>query len=100
MAKHHQSKKRESKQDPKTAQNTSKLSVPVDMVGCIIGKGGSLINEIREKSGAKIHIAQKEHNRDERDVLITGDLKDIQTALDLLQFHIEQEKLAKQSAAE
>jgi heterogeneous nuclear rnp K-like protein len=64
---------------------TSKIAVPLDMVGCIIGPRGACINEIRESSGAKIHIASQESGRDERDVLITGSANAIATALQLLE---------------
>ncbi len=40
------------------------ISIPADMVGCIIGKAGSKITEIRRNSGSKIAIAKdvNEHN--------------------------------------
>ena len=62
------------------------------MVGCIIGPGGSLINEIRESSGAKIHIATQERGRDVRDVLISGSFDAIASALKQLHKHLEEEK--------
>ncbi|OMH84983.1 RNA-binding protein rnc1 [Zancudomyces culisetae] len=37
---------------------TQEISIPGDMVGCIIGKGGSRITEIRRISGARIAIAK------------------------------------------
>ncbi len=37
---------------------TQNISIPADMVGCIIGRGGSKISEIRKSSGARISIAK------------------------------------------
>ena len=37
---------------------TQNISIPADMVGCIIGRGGTKISEIRKTSGARISIAK------------------------------------------
>lgn len=37
---------------------TQNISIPADMVGCIIGRGGAKISEIRKTSGARISIAK------------------------------------------
>lgn len=37
---------------------TQNISIPSDMVGCIIGRGGVKISEIRKSSGARISIAK------------------------------------------
>lgn len=37
---------------------TQNISIPADMVGCIIGRGGSKISDIRKTSGARISIAK------------------------------------------
>ena len=37
---------------------TQNISIPADMVGCIIGRAGSKISEIRKTSGARISIAK------------------------------------------
>ncbi|TKA66723.1 hypothetical protein B0A49_04773, partial [Cryomyces minteri] len=41
---------------------TQNISIPADMVGCIIGRGGSKISEIRKSSGARISIAKAPHD--------------------------------------
>lgn len=41
---------------------TQNISIPADMVGCIIGRGGSKISEIRKTSGARISIAKVSKN--------------------------------------
>lgn len=40
---------------------TQNISIPADMVGCIIGRAGSKISEIRKTSGARISIAKVRH---------------------------------------
>ena len=42
---------------------TQNISIPADMVGCIIGRAGSKISEIRKTSGARISIAKVMVNR-------------------------------------
>lgn len=37
---------------------TQNISIPADMVGCIIGRAGTKISEIRKTSGARISIAK------------------------------------------
>jgi heterogeneous nuclear rnp K-like protein len=52
---------------------TQHISIPADMVGCIIGRGGSNINEIRKLSGSRITIASEAHDdSQERMFTITG----------------------------
>ncbi|KAA3673420.1 uncharacterized protein DEA37_0011514, partial [Paragonimus westermani] len=52
---------------------TLRLLVPALLCGCIIGKGGSKINRIRELSGATIQVAvsQLPHSAD-RTIIISG----------------------------
>ncbi|MCO5608854.1 hypothetical protein L7F22_063072 [Adiantum nelumboides] len=40
---------------------TVKLLVPADQAGCLLGKGGSIVIEMRKLTRAKIHIYGKEH---------------------------------------
>ena len=42
---------------------TQNISIPADMVGCIIGRAGSKISEIRKTSGARISIAKVWHSQ-------------------------------------
>lgn len=41
---------------------TYEMSIPNDMIGCIIGKGGSKIAEIRQLSGAMIRISKSDES--------------------------------------
>lgn len=72
---------------------TQNISIPSDMVGCIIGRGGLKINEIRQQSGAKISIAKDAHDESgERMFTITGSSEALEKALFLLYGQLEGEK--------
>nr|XP_048713622.1 poly(rC)-binding protein 4 isoform X3 [Caretta caretta] len=54
-------------------QNSSQeFLVPNDLIGCIIGRQGSKISEIRQMSGAHIKIGNQSEGSSERHVTITG----------------------------
>ena len=42
-------------------QVTAKLLVPSDQIGCVIGKGGSIVQNIRGETGAQIRILKDDH---------------------------------------
>ncbi|KAG0207227.1 hypothetical protein BGX28_001497 [Mortierella sp. GBA30] len=69
------------------------IYIPNDMVGSVIGKGGSKINEIRQMSGSHIKIAEPSNNGgNERLVTITGTQEANQMAIYMLYQRLEQEK--------
>jgi heterogeneous nuclear rnp K-like protein 2 len=47
---------------PAANLRTQNISIPSDMVGCIIGRSGTKITEIRRLSGSKISIAKAPHD--------------------------------------
>ncbi|XP_033916013.1 poly(rC)-binding protein 3-like isoform X4 [Melopsittacus undulatus] len=53
---------------------------PAHLIGCIIGRQGSKINEIRQMSGAQIKIANATEGSAERQVTITGSPANISLA--------------------
>ncbi|KAI6136713.1 hypothetical protein F5141DRAFT_1193240 [Pisolithus sp. B1] len=62
-----------STQQQPTNLRTQNISIPSDMVGCIIGRNGSKITEIRRLSGSKISIAKMPHDdTNERMFTIVG----------------------------
>ncbi|KAG0201698.1 RNA binding protein, heterogenous nuclear RNP-K like protein, partial [Mortierella sp. GBA43] len=72
---------------------TQEISIPADMVGCIIGKGGSKISEIRRLSGSRISIAKTPHDETgERMFTIVGTSESNEKALYLLYGQLEVEK--------
>ncbi|KAF8629992.1 hypothetical protein AX15_003163 [Amanita polypyramis BW_CC] len=91
-------------QPPQQLQ-TQQIYIPNDLVGCIIGKGGSKINEIRHMSASQIKIMEPgavgvgvngapapAGGEGERLVVITGQPANIQMAVQLLYHRLEQEK--------
>ncbi|KZZ93081.1 KH domain RNA-binding protein [Ascosphaera apis ARSEF 7405] len=79
---------------------TQNISIPSDMVGCIIGRGGSKISEIRKRSGARISIAKAAHdNSNERMFTIMGSHAANEKALFLLYENLENEKVRRSQAA-
>ncbi|GAU14140.1 hypothetical protein TSUD_169650 [Trifolium subterraneum] len=65
---------------------TAKLLVPSDQIGCVIGKGGQIVQNIRSETGAQIRILKDERlplcalNSDEL-VQITGEIAVVKKAL-------------------
>ena len=79
---------------------TQNISIPSDMVGCIIGRAGSKISEIRKASGARISIAKAPHDdTGERMFTIMGSAKANETALYLLYENLEAEKMRRSQGA-
>ncbi|KAG7133836.1 RNA-binding protein rnc1 like [Verticillium longisporum] len=78
---------------------TQNISIPADMVGCIIGRAGSKISEIRKTSGARISIAKAPHDETgERMFTIMGTSKANESALFLLYENLEAEKMRRSQA--
>jgi len=90
---------------PPQQLQTQQIYIPNDLVGCIIGKGGAKINEIRHMSASQIKIMEPgavgvgmngapapAGGEGERLVVITGQPANIQMAVQLLYHRLEQEK--------
>ncbi|NWT62886.1 PCBP2 protein, partial [Erythrocercus mccallii] len=56
------------------------FAVPPQLIGCIIGRQGAKINEIRQMSGAQIKIANPVEGSTDRQVTITGSAASISLA--------------------
>ncbi|KPP75130.1 poly(rC)-binding protein 2-like [Scleropages formosus] len=64
-----------------SAQSSShEMTIPNDLIGCIIGRQGAKINEIRQMSGAQIKIANPVEGSTDRQVTITGSAASISLA--------------------
>ncbi|KAK1312990.1 KH domain-containing protein [Acorus calamus] len=68
------------------ASYKTRLLVPTTRIGCLIGKGGSIISEMRRYTRANIRILSKEHlpkvaSNDDEMVQISGDLEVTRNAL-------------------
>jgi len=76
---------------------THEMAIPNDMIGCIIGKGGSKIAEIRQLSGAMIRISKSdESDRDndsaERQISISGNPDSVALAKSLINMSLDLHK--------
>lgn len=72
---------------------TKRLSIAADMVGCVIGKQGSKIAEIRRLSNAKVSIAKEtDHDSNTRLFTIYGSHEANDTAIYLIYAQLEAEK--------
>ncbi|NXQ44304.1 PCBP2 protein, partial [Catharus fuscescens] len=65
---------------PGQAELSRVCSVPPQLIGCIIGRQGAKINEIRQMSGAQIKIANPVEGSTDRQVTITGSAASISLA--------------------
>jgi len=76
-------------------QQTHEMTIPNELIGCIIGKGGSKVSEIRQLSGAMIRISNSE-DRDapanlDRIITITGNAESVALAQYLISMRISME---------
>nr|XP_042710435.1 poly(rC)-binding protein 3 isoform X14 [Chrysemys picta bellii] len=81
--------------DASPPASTHELTIPNDLIGCIIGRQGTKINEIRQMSGAQIKIANATEGSSERQITITGTPANISLAQYLINarlFHKEKWK--------
>ncbi|XP_070967950.1 poly(rC)-binding protein 2-like [Oncorhynchus clarkii lewisi] len=75
-----------------SAQTSShEMTIPNDLIGCIIGRQGSKINEIRQMSGAQIKIANPVDGSADRQVTITGSAASISLAEYLINARLSSE---------
>jgi poly(rC)-binding protein 2/3/4 len=77
------------------SQQTHEMTVPNELIGCIIGKGGSKVAEIRQLSGAMIRISNCE-DRDapanlDSTITITGNAESVALAQYLINMRISME---------
>lgn len=95
---HHQQQQQQFLNDPNI--RTQNISIPSDMVGCIIGKGGAKISDIRRLSGSRISIAKVPHDESgERMFTIQGTTEANERALYLLYGQLENEKERRMKGA-
>uniref|UniRef100_A0A4W4HDK9 K Homology domain-containing protein n=1 Tax=Electrophorus electricus TaxID=8005 RepID=A0A4W4HDK9_ELEEL len=58
--------------DASSQTSIHELTIPNDLIGCIIGRQGTKINEIRHMSGAQIKIANAMEGSSDRQITIMG----------------------------
>jgi heterogeneous nuclear ribonucleoprotein K len=72
------------------ATECTQVSIPKEMAGAIIGKGGMRIKQIRIESGAQITIDEAQPGSNDRIINIGGTSDQIQNAQYLLQMSVKQ----------
>ncbi|XP_013875343.1 poly(rC)-binding protein 4 [Austrofundulus limnaeus] len=85
--------------DASAPTTTQELAIPNDFIGCIIGRQGSKINEIRQISGAHIKIASAADGSAMRQVTMTGSPTSISVAQYLINASLEMAKYTMQVAS-
>jgi len=69
---------------------SQKIAIPVSTAGSVIGKGGSVISDIKAKTGCTISLADASlENPDERVATITGTQAGIQHAVNMIRQIVE-----------
>ncbi|XP_009988145.1 PREDICTED: poly(rC)-binding protein 4, partial [Tauraco erythrolophus] len=83
--------------DTSSQSSSQEFLVPNDLIGCIIGRHGSKISEIRQMSGAHIKIGNQTEGSSERHVTITGSPVSITLAQYLITNCLETAKSTSQA---
>jgi transcription antitermination factor NusA-like protein len=74
-----------------TATSTQKIAIPTVCAGCVIGKGGQVIRDLRAQSATNISIADPDPNSPgERVITLTGPPQGIQHAVFVIRQLVEQ----------
>ncbi|KAL3278584.1 hypothetical protein HHI36_016129 [Cryptolaemus montrouzieri] len=84
-----------SRNQQNTNQQTHEMTVPNELIGCIIGKGGTKIAEIRQISGAMIRISNcddRESGVTDRTITISGNPDAVALAQYLINMSVELQK--------
>ncbi|XP_063952121.1 poly(rC)-binding protein 3-like [Lytechinus pictus] len=68
---------------------TQEITIPNHLIGCVIGRGGTKIQEIRQMSGANIKIANSQEGSTDRSVTITGSPESVAVAQCLINTSLE-----------
>jgi len=82
---------------PQEPAKTEKIVIPKSCSGAVIGRGGSIVTELKLQTGAAISLSPSDPASDDRVVSITGGQGAIQLAIRLIHQKVEAE-LARQSS--
>ncbi|XP_062419881.1 poly(rC)-binding protein 4 [Pungitius pungitius] len=85
--------------DANSQTTSQELLIPNDLIGSIIGRQGTKINEIRQVSGAQIKIGSQMDSTSDRHVTITGNPISINLAQYLITSCLETAKSTAQSSS-
>lgn len=83
-------------------ESSYQMSVPNELIGSVIGKGGSKIAEIRQMSGAMIRISKSDDPNTspstERQIMITGNTDSVALAKSLINMSLDLHKASLERA--
>ncbi|MBZ3877424.1 Poly(rC)-binding protein 2 [Sciurus carolinensis] len=83
-----------------SAQTTShELTIPNDLIGCIIGRQGAKINDTRQMSGVQIKIAIPVEGSTDGQVNITGSVASVGLAQYQINVRLSSETVARRAAS-
>ncbi|XP_072940043.1 poly(rC)-binding protein 3 isoform X3 [Epargyreus clarus] len=85
----------QARNQPQSNQQSHEMTVPNELIGCIIGKGGTKIAEIRQISGAMIRISnceEREGGSTDRTITISGNPDSVALAQYLINMSVELQK--------
>ncbi|XP_026755752.1 poly(rC)-binding protein 3 isoform X4 [Galleria mellonella] len=85
----------QARNQPASNQQSHEMTVPNELIGCIIGKGGTKIAEIRQISGAMIRISnceEREGGSTDRTITISGNPDSVALAQYLINMSVELQK--------
>jgi transcription antitermination factor NusA-like protein len=88
---------------PQEEMDKMVVSVPIHQVGAVIGNRGSMVRQICEESGARIHIEGRDEiapDAKERGVTITGTTSQVSRAFNLIQQALAESNEARAKAAD
>lgn len=78
-------------------RSEQKVRLPSNIIGTLIGKGGCHINEIRQFSGASVHVEENKRNNRMSDVIIAGTPEAVSCATFLINARISAGRQAERN---
>merc|ERR1712137_248273 len=76
---------------PITIESTTALPIPDRLIGVIIGKRGSKINQIRQQTGVRINIVEPQGGNSDHQIILTGTPDGCRNAALILKSRMERE---------
>lgn len=68
------------------------FQIPEHLVGLVIGTGGKIISNIRNRSGAQVKISDRLDGQDSRNVMVIGSKSQLEMAVEMINEQICSEK--------
>ena len=82
------------------AVQTISMTVPSNLAGCVIGRGGTVIKATREQSGANVSVSKEEVSPGLREVTITGQAHQVDAARQMVTAQVEAKKQQQEESGE